>query len=118
MRLQPGVETPGYFRVSLRDKQADAMPHYESGVASDLPPHSKLWSPPPHASMNSSNSSILIAALSSFAFTLSAFAALAEKPAGIPENFSLQYSESFDTRAALDSLVFSDPKAWRFAKDG
>ena len=63
-------------------------------------------------------SSIPIAALSGLAFTLATLAAPADKPAGIPENYSLQYSETFDTRAALGHLVFSDPKAWRFAKDG
>src|SRR5437868_1754514 len=45
-------------------------------------------------------------------------AAAADRPAGIPDNYTLQYEQTFDSKAALKDLVFSDPKAWRFAKDG
>jgi len=42
----------------------------------------------------------------------------ADKPAGIPSGYQLQYEQSFDSPDALKQLVFSDPKAWRHAKDG
>ena len=42
----------------------------------------------------------------------------AEKPPGIPAGYQLQYEQSFDSPEALKGIVFSDPKAWRHAKDG
>ena len=42
----------------------------------------------------------------------------AEKPPGIPAGYQLQYEQSFDSPEALKQIVFSDPKAWRHAKDG
>jgi hypothetical protein len=56
--------------------------------------------------------------LSTLAFALASPLAAADKPAGIPEGYKLQYEQKFDSRAALGDLVFSDPRAWRFAKDG
>ena len=52
------------------------------------------------------------------AFALAFPLVAADKPAGIPDGYELQYEQKFDARTALDDLVFSDPKAWRFAKDG
>ncbi len=42
----------------------------------------------------------------------------ADMPSGIPDGYSLQYEQRFDAPAALKELIVSDPKAWRFAKDG
>jgi hypothetical protein len=43
--------------------------------------------------------------------TTSVFAA--DKPAGIPDNYTLQYEQTFSSPDALKSFVFTDPKAWQ-----
>jgi hypothetical protein len=45
-------------------------------------------------------------------------AVAADQPSGIPDGYSLQYEQRFDSPAALKELTLSDSKAWRFAKDG
>lgn len=63
------------------------------------------------------NTSTLPIFVTSFlCFTASVRAA--EKPPGIPAGYKLQYEQSFDSPEALNQIVFSDPKAWRHAKDG
>ncbi len=42
----------------------------------------------------------------------------AEKLPGIPAGYQIHYEQSFDSPEALKQIVFSDPKAWRHAKDG
>jgi len=42
--------------------------------------------------------------------------AAAEPPAGVPENYRLLYEQTFDNASALEGFVFTDPKAWKFAK--
>ncbi len=56
--------------------------------------------------------------LSTLAIALAFPVAAPDKSAGIPDGYALQYEQKFDSRGALEGLVFSDPKAWRFAKDG
>ncbi|MEY2410441.1 MAG: hypothetical protein QOF48_3111 [Verrucomicrobiota bacterium] len=57
---------------------------------------------------------ILAALISAVAGPLRA----AEPPPAIPQGYELQYEQKFDSSNALAGLVFSDPKAWRFARDG
>src|SRR4051794_11465062 len=45
-------------------------------------------------------------------------AAAAEKPAGIPENYKLLYSGDFSSPDVQKDFVFTDPDAWRMAKEG
>src|SRR5437867_163400 len=65
------------------------------------------------------NDSTLLTLLTSLTILLTRFAAgAAEKPSGIPAGYKLQYEQSFDSPDSLKQIVFSDPKAWRHAKDG
>jgi hypothetical protein len=69
------------------------------------------------ASLQRFNASTLLTSLSILlSFAISARAA--DKPSGIPAGYQLQYEQSFDSPEALKQFVFSDPKAWRHAKDG
>src|SRR5206468_12074763 len=65
------------------------------------------------------NDSTLLTLLTSLTILLTRFAAgAAEKPSGIPAGYKLKYEQSFDSPDSLKQIVFSDPKAWRHAKDG
>ena len=45
--------------------------------------------------------------------TLAAVTAVAaDRPAGVPANYTLQYEQTFASPQALKDFVFSDPKAW------
>lgn len=37
----------------------------------------------------------------------------ANRPAHVPESYTLVYEQSFDTPESLDDFLFTDPKAWR-----
>lgn len=37
---------------------------------------------------------------------------------GIPKGYKLQYEQNFEKPASLKDFCFTDPKAWRFSKDG
>ena len=42
----------------------------------------------------------------------------ADPAAKVPEGYSLVFSEDFDSEASLSNFDFSDPKAWRWSKQG
>jgi hypothetical protein len=42
----------------------------------------------------------------------------ADKPAGIPDNYTLLYEQNFEQPSALADLVVSDAKLWRLSPDG
>jgi hypothetical protein len=41
----------------------------------------------------------------------------ADKPANLPPGYKVLYEQSFDAPAALKDFVFTDARAWKFAKD-
>ncbi|MEW6302301.1 MAG: hypothetical protein AB1705_02445 [Verrucomicrobiota bacterium] len=46
-----------------------------------------------------------------------AFGAEKKAKARVPKGFKLLYEQDFESASALDEFVFTDPKAWRLAKD-
>jgi len=72
----------------------------------------------PTASVARFNDSTFLTTLTLLLTFPVAVARAADPPPGIPANYQLQYEQSFDSPDALKQLVFSDPKAWRHAKDG
>ena len=73
----------------------------------------------PTASVIRFNDPTLLSLLTPLTLLLTLTAAgAAETPSGIPAGYQIQYEQSFDSPDSLKQLVFSDPKAWRHAKDG
>src|SRR5262245_50711403 len=56
-------------------------------------------------------------ALVNFLCIASGSLSAAEKPTNVPAGYKLLYEQSFETPAALKDFVFTDAKAWKFAKD-
>lgn len=44
-------------------------------------------------------------------------AARADRPSHVPDGYELVYDQAFDDQASVGDFVFTDPNAWKFAKD-